>query len=233
MRQGVRHLAHPLAHRKSLLLLTFLALRQRANQTKCAWKWASLRANEGIAPHYFVGLLLGDRLYRFRGLLQSVPFNANSKRISPSPPRQTLAILREPSRRARSLPMHPLKTYLTELLIIRSPGANTPETSFYGPFADLLNAAGQALKPRVRCVMGLKNQGAGMPDGGLYTPDQFQRGDDEPLAGQAPARGVIECKKVKDDAGVTADSAQVAGYLSKYAKCLSPTTAISCSLSRT
>jgi len=66
--------------------------------------------------------------------------------------------------------MHPLKTYLTEILLIRSTGANTPETSFYGPFANLLNAAGQAIKPRVRCVMGLKNQGAGMPDGGLYTP---------------------------------------------------------------
>ena len=38
-----------------------------------------------------------------------------------------------------------------------------------------------------------------MPDGGLYTPDQFQRSDDEPLAGQAPTRGVIECNKVKCD----------------------------------
>jgi hypothetical protein len=109
---------------------------------------------------------------------------------------------------------------LTELLLIRSTGANTPETSFYGPLANLLNAASQSLKPRVRCVMGLKNQGAGMPDGGLYTPDQFQRGADEPLAGQAPARGVIECKKVKDDAGVTADSVQVAGYLGKYRQVL-------------
>jgi hypothetical protein len=116
--------------------------------------------------------------------------------------------------------MHPLKTYLTELLVIRSTGTNTPETSFYGPLANLLNVVGQTLKPRVRCVMGLKNQGAGMPDGGLYTPDQFQRGADEPLAGQAPARGVIECKKVKDDAGVTADSVQVAGYLGKYRQVL-------------
>jgi hypothetical protein len=66
--------------------------------------------------------------------------------------------------------MHPLKTYLTELLLIRSTGANTPETSFYGPLANLLNGVSLTLKPRVRCVMGLKNQGAGMPDGGLYTP---------------------------------------------------------------
>ena len=115
---------------------------------------------------------------------------------------------------------HPLKTYLAELLSIHRTGANSPETSFYGPLANLLNAVGQTLKPRVRCVMGLKNQGAGMPDGGLYTPDQFQKGADEPLAGQPPARGVIECKKVKDDARTTAESAQVAGYLHKYQQVL-------------
>ena len=109
--------------------------------------------------------------------------------------------------------MHPLKAYLNDLLIIRSTGANTPETSYYGSLAKLLNAAGQTLKPRVRCVMNLKNQGAGMPDGGLFTPDQFQKGADEPLEGQPPARGVIECKKVKDDAWRTADTAQVSRLL--------------------
>jgi hypothetical protein len=49
--------------------------------------------------------------------------------------------------------------------------------------ATLLNAVGQMLKPRVRCVVNLKNQGAGMADGGLFTPDQFPKGTEEPLEG--------------------------------------------------
>jgi hypothetical protein len=83
--------------------------------------------------------------------------------------------------------MHPLETYLRDLHDIRATGASVQETSFYPPLANLLNAVGPTLKPRVRCIINLKNQGAGMPDGGLFTPDQFQKGTDEPLAGQLPA----------------------------------------------
>lgn len=36
-------------------------------------------------------------------------------------------------------------------------------------------AAGAGLKPKVRAVMQLKNLGAGNPDGGLFTQDQFDR----------------------------------------------------------
>jgi hypothetical protein len=82
---------------------------------------------------------------------------------------------------------HALKTYLSEMFLIRSTGAATDELSFYGPLANLLSAAGQALKPRVRCVMNLKNQGAGMPDGGLFTPDQFQKGPTNPSPARRPA----------------------------------------------
>lgn len=96
--------------------------------------------------------------------------------------------------------MHPLETYPRELHAIRSTGAAVKETSYYPPLADLLNAVGQTLKPRVRCVINIKNQGAGLPDGGLFTPDQLQKGADDPLEGQPPARGVIECKSNKDDA---------------------------------
>jgi hypothetical protein len=46
----------------------------------------------------------------------------------------------------------------------------------------------------------LKNQGVGMSDGGLFTPDQLQKGGDAPLEGQPPARGAIECKGAKEDA---------------------------------
>ena len=80
--------------------------------------------------------------------------------------------------------MHPLQTYLHELHDIRATGAGVKETSYYPPLANLLNAVGQTIKPRVRCVINLKNQGAGMPDGGLFAPDQFQRGTEEPLDGQ-------------------------------------------------
>ena len=67
--------------------------------------------------------------------------------------------------------MHPLQTYLRDLHDIRSTGAAVKETSYYTPLANLLNAVGQSLKPRVRCVINLQNQGAGLPDGGLFTPD--------------------------------------------------------------
>jgi hypothetical protein len=65
--------------------------------------------------------------------------------------------------------MHALETYLRDLSDIRSTGAAVKETSYYPPLANLLNTVGQTLKPRVRCVINLKNQGAGMPDGGLFT----------------------------------------------------------------
>jgi hypothetical protein len=89
---------------------------------------------------------------------------------------------------------HPLAIYLTECRSRRRTGATTPETSLYSPLETLLNTVGHTLKPRVRCFMSLKNQGAGMPDGGLFTPDQITRGTDDPPAGQPPNRGVIPFK---------------------------------------
>ncbi len=112
--------------------------------------------------------------------------------------------------------MHPLQTYLSELHDIRSTGAAVKETSYYPPLANLFNAVGQTIKPRVRCVINLKNQGAGMPDGGLFTPDKLQRGADVPLDGQPPARGAIECKSTKEDAWIIADTEQVSNYWKKY-----------------
>src|SRR2546430_1570967 len=88
-----------------------------------------------------------------------------------------------------------LQDYLAEVNAIRATGAGVPETSYYPAFSNLFNAAGKALKPKVRCVMNLKNLGAGLPDGGLFTADQFQRQSDGSLkTGQLPARGAIEAK---------------------------------------
>ena len=61
--------------------------------------------------------------------------------------------------------------------------------------ANLLNAIGKELKPRVKCVIHPQNKGAGIPDGGFFTADQFQRSG-EPLAGQLPVRGALEVKPV-------------------------------------
>lgn len=49
--------------------------------------------------------------------------------------------------------LDPLVTYVRDLRDIRSSGANVPETSFYGPLANLLNEIGRTLKPRVRCII--------------------------------------------------------------------------------
>ena len=49
--------------------------------------------------------------------------------------------------------MNPLATYLRELGDMRASGANVPETSFYGPLANLPNDIGRALKPPVRCLV--------------------------------------------------------------------------------
>ncbi len=110
-----------------------------------------------------------------------------------------------------------LEQYLSELRDIHATGAGVPETSYYPALANLFNAVGQTLKPAVRCVMNLKEQGAGMPDGGLFTADQFERkGDTEAVTGQLPARGAIEAKPPSKDVRAIAETEQVKGYLSRY-----------------
>jgi Type ISP C-terminal specificity domain/N-6 DNA Methylase len=116
--------------------------------------------------------------------------------------------------------LNPLATYLRELRDIRSSGAHVPETSFYSPLANLLNDVGRTLKPRVRCIINPKNQGAGIPDGGFFTADQLPRTSEPDLHAQLPARGVMEVKGTSDDAWQTARSAQVARYLGTYGQVL-------------
>jgi hypothetical protein len=114
---------------------------------------------------------------------------------------------------------NPLETYLKELAEIRASGAGVVEASYYGPLANLLNEIGKNLKPKVKCIINLQDQGAGLPDGGFFTQDQFQKFTDAaPLAGQTPARGVMEV--TKDDAWVTAASEQVTRYWGRYRQVL-------------
>jgi hypothetical protein len=114
-----------------------------------------------------------------------------------------------------------LETYLRELREIRSTGAGVEEESYYHPLATLLNEVGRKLKPKVKCILQLANRGAGEPDGGLFTADQFDKGSDAvPLAGQLPARGAIEIKPTKNDAWVTAEAKQVTKYWNRYRQVL-------------
>ena len=108
--------------------------------------------------------------------------------------------------------------YFTTLQQVGRSGGATGERSLYGPLANLLNAVGSTLRPKVFCVQELADQGAGHPDFGLYTTRQVQKGT--PKSGQKPERGVIEVKSVEDDARLTAQSDQVAGYWLRYRQVL-------------
>ncbi len=107
-----------------------------------------------------------------------------------------------------------VETYLTDLRRIQASGGATGERSYYGPLENLLNAVGNALKPKVICVGELADQGAGHPDFGLYAAKQLQR--NQPREGQVPERGVVEVKSASDDAWLTAESDQVSRYWSRY-----------------
>ena len=107
-----------------------------------------------------------------------------------------------------------VETYLADLQRIRASGGATSERSSYGPLANLLNAIGATLKPKVFCVGELADQGAGHPDFGLYAAKQVQKG--QPKQGQVPEGGVVEVKAADDDAWLTAAGDQVSRYWDRY-----------------
>jgi len=107
--------------------------------------------------------------------------------------------------------------YFGDLRDIHQSGGGVKEESYYGSLEKLFNGIGKSLKPKVRCIIQLQNRGAGQPDGGFFTKEQYDHGNDQaPLLGQMPARGVIEVKPTSDDTWVTADSKQVSKYWNKY-----------------
>ena len=107
-----------------------------------------------------------------------------------------------------------VETYFDDLRRVRASGGSTGERSSYGPLANLLNAVGATLKPKMFCVGELADQGAGHPDFGLYTAKQVQKG--RPREGQIPERGVVEVKTVENDAWLTAAGDQVSRYWGRY-----------------
>ena len=110
------------------------------------------------------------------------------------------------------------EAYFAELRLVRASGGATDERSLYVPLANLLNAVGSTLKPKVFCVQELADQGAGHPDFGLYSTRQVQKG--RPKSGQKPERGVVEVKPVADDAWLTAAGDQVSRYWDGYRRVL-------------
>ena len=148
------------------------------------------------------------RLARLR-LLHKSPIARHDPALLPFPGIQQVA------------PMNPLEIYLTELREIHDSGAATKKTSGYGALAKLLDAVGHSLKPKVRCLIQLKNSGAGQPDGGLFTPDQLKHSDQQlPLLGIIPSRGAIEVKSTAEDLEAIAQTRQVRDYLSRYGQLL-------------
>ena len=107
-----------------------------------------------------------------------------------------------------------VETYFADLQRVRASGGATGERSSYGPLANLLNAIGATIKPKVFCVGELADQGAGHPDFGLYAAKQVQKG--QPKQGQVPEGGVVEVKAADDDAWLTAASDQVSRYWGRY-----------------
>ncbi len=99
-------------------------------------------------------------------------------------------------------------------------GGAVPETSYYGALTILLNEIGKTLKPKVRAVSQLMNTGAGAPDFGLFTQQQFTHARDaEPMPGQLPQRGAIEVKGTSDDVfdwSKWPDPEQVPRYVERY-----------------
>ncbi len=111
-----------------------------------------------------------------------------------------------------------VEAFFAGLQMIRTSGGATDERSLYVPLANLLNAVGGTLQPKVFCVQEMADQGVGHPDFGLYTTQQVQKG--KPKSGQKPERGVIEVKPIANDAWLTAASDQVAGYWQGYRQVL-------------
>lgn len=116
---------------------------------------------------------------------------------------------------------NPIERYLTDIAEVRGTRSNAPETSFYPALENLLTGLGKSLSPRVRCVINLANRGAGLPDGGLFTADQYSRHtrDDDrnnPFLAQNPSCGVIEAKSPEEDVRHIAETEQVERYWKHY-----------------
>ncbi|MCG2742246.1 MAG: N-6 DNA methylase, partial [Syntrophaceae bacterium] len=120
------------------------------------------------------------------------------------------------------MPENLIERYLTDMGEVRGTRSNVAETSFYPALERLLSDIGKDLSPKVRCVINLANRGAGLPDGGLFSADQFRRktrdadAKENPFLVQNPSRGVIEAKPPAEDVRRVAGTGQVERYWKRY-----------------
>ncbi|MHB9097640.1 MAG: type ISP restriction/modification enzyme, partial [Syntrophales bacterium] len=120
------------------------------------------------------------------------------------------------------MPENLIERYLTDMGEVRRTGAHVAETSFYPALERLLSDIGKTLVPKVRCVINLANRGAGLPDGGLFSADQFRSkkrdadAGENPFLAQNPSRGVIEAKPPADDVMHVAGTEQIERYWKRY-----------------
>ena len=120
------------------------------------------------------------------------------------------------------MPENLIERYLADMGEVRGTRSNVPETSFYPALERLLSDIGKNLFPKVRCVINLTNRGAGLPDGGLFSSDQFRRKarnedtKENPFLVQNPSRGVIEAKPPGEDVRRVAGTEQVERYWRRY-----------------
>ena len=68
-----------------------------------------------------------------------------------------------------------VEAYFTDLRLVRGSGGATNERSLYVPLANLLNAVGSALRPKVFCVQELAEQGVGHPDLACIPPSRCRK----------------------------------------------------------
>lgn len=113
-------------------------------------------------------------------------------------------------------PNYTVAQYVTDLRAIRSTGSATAETSFYPPLDRLLNTAGRKLNPPVLFSTQLRDQGAGMPDGGFFPQPRRSRRNTEPQILQNPERGVVEIKPSDYSLDTLANDGQIRRYLERY-----------------
>jgi hypothetical protein len=114
-----------------------------------------------------------------------------------------------------------LESFLRTVHGVRATGAAVPETSYYPAISQLLERVGAALKPPVKPVIHIRDQGSGIPDGGLFVvrPSGPVNAPD-PMQASAPERGAIEVKPPSRDLKKVLATPQIRSYLERYGKVL-------------
>src|SRR3712207_555328 len=114
-----------------------------------------------------------------------------------------------------------VESYLRNLYSIYSAGTGMSEAAYYPPLANLLNEIGRTLQPHVRCLLHFKRMSANLPDGGLFTADQFASpADYNSLPRTTPGRGVVLVKSPGESLENALQDQALARHLKRYGQVL-------------